>query len=105
MGRVWSSWNVRGMGCSVKRMVIKKARERFKPELIMIWETKIYGDRENEWNIWAKSLKMEFEWVPAVAPAGGVVTLWKKGILDVNRGFSIARCISITIVEGSIYLE
>lgn len=65
MGRVWISWNVRGLGQARKRYAVKKACSKLKPELILIQETKINGDRESELQSWAESLNMELEAVHA----------------------------------------
>lgn len=48
IGRVWISWNVRGLGQSLKRGAVKKACSKLKPELILIQETKLNEDKTSE---------------------------------------------------------
>lgn len=41
MGKVWVTWNVRGMCQAVKRKVVKHTLGKIKPDLILLQETKL----------------------------------------------------------------
>lgn len=83
MGRVWASWNVRGLGSSTKREATKKVFKKIKPEVCFLQESKLDENRMKLLVSWAKSLGMEFDYVPAVGVAGGLVSLWRKSALKV----------------------
>lgn len=85
MGKKWISWNVRGMGSSTKRKVMKQIFERVKPELILLQESKITEDRADILLGWARSLRLECEFVESEGAAGGLVTLWKDSSMQIQR--------------------
>lgn len=85
MGRRWVTWNVRGLGKSTKREVTKLILNRSRPELVMIQESKLGLEREETVNRWARSLNMEYEFVPSEGASGGIITLWKGSGLNLRR--------------------
>ncbi|XP_057428269.1 uncharacterized protein LOC130721481 [Lotus japonicus] len=83
MGKVWASWNVRGLGSSTKREAAKKILLKIKPEVCLLQESKLDENRKKTIVSWAKSIGMEFEFVPAIGVAGGLVSLWRKSTFKV----------------------
>lgn len=85
MGRKWVSWNVKGLGKASKRFTVKRALSKVKAELILLQETKLAENREKAIQSWANSMNMDFDFVPAQGSAGGLITMWRVGGLQVLR--------------------
>ena len=71
-------WNVRGLGSSVKKGIVKKLVIEKQIQMLMLYETK---PEKVEYNIiqslWADE---NFEWVSIASKgrSGGLITMWDK---------------------------
>lgn len=99
--KTWVSWNVRGMCQAAKRKIVKQSLGKLKPELILLQETKLDGDREKFLETWANSLNMDFAAVSAVGSAGGLATLWKRNCLTVSRVVQNQRFLLLEVSFGN----
>ncbi|XP_057432197.1 uncharacterized protein LOC130724947 [Lotus japonicus] len=102
MSRTWVTWNVRGLGRSLKRKVVKQAVSKLRPEVLLIQESKLNSDREREIQEWSGSLDMEFETVFAIGAAGGLLTLWKRNSFVVTGVVKRQRFIILQVHSSQI---
>lgn len=75
MGKVWVTWNVRGLCQATKRKVVKQILGKLKPYLIMLQETKLDHSKEKFIEEWANSINMDLLTIPAEGSAGGLALL------------------------------
>lgn len=54
MGRVWVTWNVRGLGRSSKWREVKKILDRERPKIICLRDTKLNDGRESILEEWVR---------------------------------------------------
>ena len=70
------SWNVRGLGSSNKRRVIKDFFRLEKPDVVMIQETKKEKcDRRLVGSVWTVRNK-DWDFLPACGASGGILFIW-----------------------------
>ncbi|XP_057444737.1 uncharacterized protein LOC130736981 [Lotus japonicus] len=97
MGHYWVTWNVRGMNRASKRRVIKKQLSVAKPGLVLIQESKLGAGTEKLIDSWAQSLGMKHSMVLASGTAGGLISLWRDGEVEVIQEISDQRFITLLV--------
>ncbi|RVW23394.1 hypothetical protein CK203_098186 [Vitis vinifera] len=103
------SWNVRGLGSSNKRRVIKDFLRLEKPDVVMIQETKKEKcDRRLVGSVWTVRNK---DWVilPACGASGGILFIWDSKKLSkeevVLGSFSISVKFALEDVDLFGFLQ
>ncbi|KAK8644373.1 hypothetical protein V6N13_123682 [Hibiscus sabdariffa] len=77
------SWNVRGLGSSVKRMAIRKVLQKHSVELVFLLETKLeqISDELVKGIWWTDSFS--FIASPSTGLSGGILVIWELGRFDI----------------------
>lgn len=75
------SWNIRGLGSSVKKRFISKLIKERAPEVLLIQETKVDKfEIDSIRRMWGK-VEVDFAEVGAEGASGGLLTMWNKEAL------------------------
>ncbi|KAK8644374.1 hypothetical protein V6N13_123683 [Hibiscus sabdariffa] len=77
------SWNVRGLGSSVKRMAIRKVLQQQSVEMVFLMETKLeqISDELVKGIWWTDSFS--FIASPSTGLSGGILVIWELGRFDI----------------------
>lgn len=97
------SWNVRGLGGVKKRRLIRECMSYFKPDIIIIQETKneVMGDRL----IWSSIRSVLSEWcvLPTIGTSGGIMLAWNPNVI--RKKDSRLGSFSISLLLEDIFWE
>lgn len=93
------TWNIRGLGSSVKKRFLSKLIKKRKPSMVCIQETKMEQvDRMVIQRIWG-SVDMDFTSSSAVGTSGGLLTKWNK---DFFKTDSVISHRYFTLMQGVV---
>lgn len=91
------SYNVRGLGRAEKRREVQRLVREKKPWVVCIQETKLeVVDDFLCRSLWGSSA-VGFSFKPSVGAAGGILTLWDIGEVDICLSMSFENCL---VVKG-----
>ncbi|KAH7864902.1 hypothetical protein Vadar_031844 [Vaccinium darrowii] len=94
------SWNIRGLGSSVKKRFLSKLIKEREPDIVMIQETKLETiERKTAQKLWG-STEVGFTESGAIGASGGILILWNKELfkpqsITTNRHFIIVTGVLI----------
>lgn len=72
------TWNIRGLGSTVKKRFLVKLIKEGKPDMVSIQETKLESvERIAIQKLWGGT-NMEFECSNSVGASGGLLIIWNK---------------------------
>ncbi|XP_057443208.1 uncharacterized protein LOC130735124 [Lotus japonicus] len=97
MPEPWLTWNVRGLGGTTKREIVKKAIQQLKPELLFIQETKLNEQRQRSIQKWAQGMKFRHVEVYSDGSAGGLLCMWKENNIQVLTVVTDTNFILLTL--------
>lgn len=93
------TWNIRGLGSSVKKRFLSKLIKRRKPSMVCVQETKLeFLDRIAVLKLWGNS-DVDFACSSAVGASGGLLTIWCK---EFFRAESVISHRSFILMQGVI---
>ena len=76
------SWNVRGLNSSHKRELVRFWLRKWNCDVVCLQETKLADiDLQLVRSLWGNSF-VDWEMLPALGTAGGVLLLWDKRVLE-----------------------
>lgn len=91
------SWNIRGMGSSVKKRFLAKLIKERRPDMCMIQETKLERvDKGMVQRVWG-DFDVDFADSGAVGASGGILIMWNK---DVFKPQSVTSQRNLILITG-----
>lgn len=73
------SWNVRGLGSTLKRNAVRKLVRQERVDLLMLQETKLEEVNNSLFKqLWGQEV-CEGQWVASSGRSGGIIMLWRPG--------------------------
>lgn len=72
------SWNIRGLGSSIKKRFLYKLIKKRKPDVVFVQETKLENlDYVTIQRLWGSG-DFDFAFSSSSAASGGLVVIWRK---------------------------
>lgn len=93
------SWNIRGLGSSVKKRFLFKFIKKRKPDVVFVQETKLESiDVFAIQKIWGRG-NFDFAYSSAVGASGGLLAIWNK---DFFKAVNVITHRSFIMLQGVI---
>ncbi|XP_058762298.1 uncharacterized protein LOC131635678 [Vicia villosa] len=98
------SFNIRGGGNALKRRRISNIIKKGEADIFLLQESKFTNCTEGlAKSLWSNS-DIDFSFSNSVGMSGGMISLWKKGVVEVLLGFKGEGYLGIKVVwKGDIY--
>ena len=97
------SWNVRGLNCPDKRLMVRNLLCQWRVDIVCLQETKLeYISRKDVFSLWGCRY-VDWCYVAAYGAAGGILVMWDKRVVtkvDMEVGECVAACSFINVVNG-----
>ena len=90
------SCNVRGLGMTDKRRVVRDLVKKFKPVVLFLQETKLSSFNNSIVNSIGGGWLTKGIGVEAEGSAGGIITLWNEDLFSANACINNSRCIAVS---------
>jgi exonuclease III len=89
------SWNVRGLNCPDKRLMVRNLLRQWEVDIVCLQETKLeLITRKDVFSLWG-CCYVDWCYVVATGAAGGILLTWDKRVvtkLDMEVGECVAAC-------------
>jgi exonuclease III len=97
------SWNMRGLNCPVKRLMVRNLLRQWRVDIVCLQETKLeLISRKDVTNLWGCRY-VDWCYVAASGAAGGILLMWDKRVvtrLNMEVGEYVAACSFKNVVDN-----